>query len=276
MNDPYRVLDLTPDAGENEIRQRYLELVRAFPPDQAPSGLPPFTRPTRRCATRQTRLKEQLFSFESKHDSFESLAADLHARLRDVRLPCRCAAVLGRPAMNDRVDVEAILDRFRDWLEDPRAQRPRARRDLELRFRLGAGAAAGLRDHRSGRGVHGAAARAEAANQERPGLDRTDRDHGRGTAAGDRPVPVRRAQGGPGRVDGGQGARRGLADLDEALVRGEREIEQGTQQIADESVRGLKPPSTISIAGGRGSAAVLRGVPPRSHGDRPARRPGAA
>ena len=24
MNDPYRVLELTPDAGENEIRQRYL------------------------------------------------------------------------------------------------------------------------------------------------------------------------------------------------------------------------------------------------------------
>ncbi len=36
MNDPYEVLGLTPDAGETEIRQRYLELVRAFPPDQAP------------------------------------------------------------------------------------------------------------------------------------------------------------------------------------------------------------------------------------------------
>ena len=36
MNDPYEIFELTPDAGETEIRQRYLELVRQFPPDQAP------------------------------------------------------------------------------------------------------------------------------------------------------------------------------------------------------------------------------------------------
>ena len=36
MNDPYEVLELTPDADETEIRQRYLELVRAIPPDRAP------------------------------------------------------------------------------------------------------------------------------------------------------------------------------------------------------------------------------------------------
>ena len=40
------------------------------------------------------------------------------------------------------------------------------------------------------------------------GSDRADREHGRGAAAGDRAVPVRRAQGGPGRLDGGQGAGR--------------------------------------------------------------------
>ena len=36
MNDPYETLGLSPDAGESEIRRRYLELVREFPPDRAP------------------------------------------------------------------------------------------------------------------------------------------------------------------------------------------------------------------------------------------------
>src|SRR5437763_1604580 len=36
MNDPYETLGLTPDAGEAEIRRRYLELVRESPPDRAP------------------------------------------------------------------------------------------------------------------------------------------------------------------------------------------------------------------------------------------------
>lgn len=36
MNDPHEVLSLPRNASEVEIRQRYLELVRAFPPDRAP------------------------------------------------------------------------------------------------------------------------------------------------------------------------------------------------------------------------------------------------
>ena len=36
MEDPYETLGLTTDAGEAEIRRRYLELVREFPPDRAP------------------------------------------------------------------------------------------------------------------------------------------------------------------------------------------------------------------------------------------------
>ena len=78
---------VTPDAGENEIRQRYLELVRGFRPTGLRSVLPPFTRPTRPCATPANRLREQLFGLEPKNSSFESISADLHARLRDLRLP---------------------------------------------------------------------------------------------------------------------------------------------------------------------------------------------
>ncbi len=35
MVDPYATLEISPQAGEREIRDRYLELVRQFPPDRA-------------------------------------------------------------------------------------------------------------------------------------------------------------------------------------------------------------------------------------------------
>jgi curved DNA-binding protein CbpA len=36
MNDPFTVLSVTEDAGDDQIKQRYLALVRAFPPDREP------------------------------------------------------------------------------------------------------------------------------------------------------------------------------------------------------------------------------------------------
>ena len=36
MSDPFEILGLTPQASEEEIRARYLELVREYPPDRAP------------------------------------------------------------------------------------------------------------------------------------------------------------------------------------------------------------------------------------------------
>jgi curved DNA-binding protein CbpA len=87
MSDPYRVLELTPDAGENEIRRRYLELVRLFPPDQAPERFAEIHAAYAALRDPATRLSEQLFGLEPKGSSFESIAADLYARLRDLRLP---------------------------------------------------------------------------------------------------------------------------------------------------------------------------------------------
>ena len=38
MPDPYTVLGVPPDATDEVIRRRYLELARAFPPEHAPEG----------------------------------------------------------------------------------------------------------------------------------------------------------------------------------------------------------------------------------------------
>ncbi|MFI5457274.1 MAG: J domain-containing protein [Isosphaerales bacterium] len=87
MSDPYDVLGLTPDASETEIRQRYLELVRAFPPEQAPERFAAVHAAYEALRVPAARLHEQLFSIETKNDSFEALATDLHRRLRDLRIP---------------------------------------------------------------------------------------------------------------------------------------------------------------------------------------------
>ena len=52
MNDPYVQLGLPPSADETEIRQRYLELVRQFPPDRGLSGSRRSALLTTRCAIR--------------------------------------------------------------------------------------------------------------------------------------------------------------------------------------------------------------------------------
>ena len=87
MSDPYEVFGLTTDASETEIRQRYLELVRAFPPDQAPERFAAVHAAYESLRDPIERLHAQLFKIETKNDSFEAIAADLRARLRDFRLP---------------------------------------------------------------------------------------------------------------------------------------------------------------------------------------------
>ena len=52
MSNPYEVMGLAAGASEPEIRQRYLELVREFPPTAHRSVSPLFMQPTPACATR--------------------------------------------------------------------------------------------------------------------------------------------------------------------------------------------------------------------------------
>ena len=94
MDDPFEVLGLTPDAVESEIRKRYLELVRAFPPERAPERFAAVHAAYRALRDPQARLSSQLFNFEYQSDSFEALADELIQRLRDVRLPVKTLLAL--------------------------------------------------------------------------------------------------------------------------------------------------------------------------------------
>jgi curved DNA-binding protein CbpA len=87
MSDPYETLGLTTSAGEAEIRRRYLELVREFPPDRAPERFTAIHDAYEALRDPARRLQALLFQMETKTDSLEGLAADLRKRLRRVRLP---------------------------------------------------------------------------------------------------------------------------------------------------------------------------------------------
>jgi len=87
MSDPYETLGLAQDAGETEIRHRYLELVRQFPPDQAPERFAAIHEAYEALRDPARRLHDRLFAIETRDDSFEAITADLRERLRRTRVP---------------------------------------------------------------------------------------------------------------------------------------------------------------------------------------------
>ncbi len=87
MGDPYEILGVTPGAGEGEVRQRYLEMVRTFPPDQAPEKFAAIHAAYSALRDPIERIERQLFSIDCADDSFERIVADLCERLSSARLP---------------------------------------------------------------------------------------------------------------------------------------------------------------------------------------------
>ncbi len=87
MSDPYETMGLARNAGETEIRHRYLELVRQHPPDRDPERFAAIHQAYEALRDPSRRLFDQLFAIETKNDSFEVITADLRERLRRARVP---------------------------------------------------------------------------------------------------------------------------------------------------------------------------------------------
>lgn len=85
MNDPYETFGLPRHATEAEIRCRYLQLVREFPPDRAPERFAEIRAAYDALRDPVRLIERQLFALAST-DSLESLIADLRARLRNAPL----------------------------------------------------------------------------------------------------------------------------------------------------------------------------------------------
>jgi curved DNA-binding protein CbpA len=94
MSDPHEILGVPLGAGEAVVRERYLELVRAFPPDQAPDRFAAIHAAYSALRDPANRLEKQIFGIDCTDDSFERLVADLRERLRSAHLPLEALLAL--------------------------------------------------------------------------------------------------------------------------------------------------------------------------------------
>ena len=85
-DDPYEVLGVPPSAGEAEIRQQYLNLVRQFPPDRAPERFTAIRAAYEALRDPVVRLSRQLFDTAGS-DTLDAIRADAIRHLRSVRIP---------------------------------------------------------------------------------------------------------------------------------------------------------------------------------------------
>ena len=61
MSDPHDILGLPPGADDAAVRARYLELVRRWPPEQAPQRFAEVRAAYERLRDRDARLRQRLF-----------------------------------------------------------------------------------------------------------------------------------------------------------------------------------------------------------------------
>ena len=174
--------------------------------------------------------------------------------------------------MNDRVDIEAILDQFRDWLETAHEQADELEEvDTGPVPRMGPAQEFGIINLVE----EFTALRHELKLQTKSGrglIEQTDSTIAALRQAIDqfRSVEPREAQ---AVWTAAKGLAEALADLDEALVRGEREIDRARRQIADSRSASSKPrdrsfPRTIVDP-----SSFLAPVPSSSHRNGSPRRP---
>ena len=88
MADPYDVLGLDPGSDDAEIRRRYLELVRQYPPDQHPERFAAVRAAYDQLRDPVTRLRAKLFP-AGAHETMDAILIDVERRLRTARIPVK-------------------------------------------------------------------------------------------------------------------------------------------------------------------------------------------
>jgi curved DNA-binding protein CbpA len=79
MSDPYAVLGLPPDSGDEAIRRRYLELVRRFTPEHHPDKFAAVRAAYDSLRDLDTRLRHRLFE-AGKHETVDAIIEELTCR----------------------------------------------------------------------------------------------------------------------------------------------------------------------------------------------------
>lgn len=79
MNDPYSLLGIEPDADDETIRRRYLELVRQFPPEHHPEKFAAVRAAYERLKDLDARVRHRLFE-QGKRDGIDELIEEMACR----------------------------------------------------------------------------------------------------------------------------------------------------------------------------------------------------
>ncbi len=85
MQNAHEMLGVSPNADEAEVRSRYLQLVREFPPDRAPERFAEIRAAFDEIRNPMVRLDKLLFDPMSR-DSLANLQKDLRARLKTAKM----------------------------------------------------------------------------------------------------------------------------------------------------------------------------------------------
>jgi DnaJ-class molecular chaperone len=86
MASAYEVLGVRIGCEDREVRRRYLELVRQFPPDRNPQRFAAIRKAYEQLRDPETRVTAVLFPSQ-KDDSLVNVIADVMQRLRGARIP---------------------------------------------------------------------------------------------------------------------------------------------------------------------------------------------
>lgn len=90
----YHTLGLTPDCSEAELRKRYLELVRQYPPESYPEKFSQIREAYEQLKNPIESIPEMLFSMHCD-DSIDQIIANILEEVRDERLPTAMLLKMG-------------------------------------------------------------------------------------------------------------------------------------------------------------------------------------
>lgn len=85
MTDPFETLGLPVDASDDDIRRRYLDLVKQYSPERHPEKFAAVRQAYDSLKDLDTRLRYRLFE-EGKHESIDSLIEELQCKTPRRRL----------------------------------------------------------------------------------------------------------------------------------------------------------------------------------------------
>jgi len=92
----YHTLGLSPDCTEADLRKRYLELVRRYPPESHPDKFSRIHDAYQFLKNPLDAIPEMLFSFAAE-DSIDRIIADVIDVVHSERLPTSLLLQLGEP-----------------------------------------------------------------------------------------------------------------------------------------------------------------------------------